>query len=113
MNDEKKRNLGQFYTPVLFVDYAHDMISKVFGEDWKEKYVVWDNSAGSKNLTRDYFFNELYSSTLENAELEISKNYNKEAVSFQFDFLNDDLNKLPKGLIEAFEQNKPIIFFMI
>ena len=112
MNDEKKRNLGQFYTPVLFVDYAHDMISKVFGEDWKEKYVVWDNSAGSKNLTRDYFFNELYSSTLENAELEISKNYNKEAVSFQFDFLNDDLNKLPKGLIEAFEQNKPIIFFM-
>lgn len=112
IEDTNRRNKGEFYTPTLFVDYAHDMISKVFGEDWKEKYVVWDNSAGSKNLTRDYFFNELYSSTLENAELEISKNYNKEAVSFQFDFLNDDLNKLPKGLIEAFEQNKPIIFFM-
>ena len=111
-NEIDIRKKGQFYTPKLFCDYAHDMIAKEFGEDWKEKYVVWDNSAGSKNLTRDYYFNELYSSTLENAELEISKNYNKEATSFQFDFLNDSLDKLPKGLIEAFEQNKPIIFFM-
>lgn len=112
IEDTNRRNKGEFYTPTLFVDYAHDMISKEFGEDWKEKYVVWDNSAGSKNLTRDYYFNELYSSTLEQAELDISKHYNKEAVSFQFDFLNDSLDKLPKGLIEAFEQNKPIIFFM-
>lgn len=112
MKTDIQRKRGQFYTPTLFVDYAHDMISKEFGEDWKEKYVVWDNSAGWKSLTRDYYFNELYSSTLEQAELDISKHYNKEAVSFQFDFLNDSLDKLPKGLIEAFEQNKPIIFFM-
>lgn len=112
IEDTNRRNKGEFYTPTLFVDYAHDMISKQFGEDWKEKYVVWDNSAGSKNLTRDYYFNELYSSTLEQAELDISKHYNKEALSFQFDFLNDPLTKLPNGLLEAFEQNKPIIFFM-
>ena len=112
IEDTNRRNKGEFYTPTLFVDYAHDMISKEFGEDWKEKYVVWDNSAGTKNLTRDYYFKELYCSTLEQAELDISKQYNKEATSFQFDFLNDSLDKLPKGLIEAFEQNKPIIFFM-
>ena len=112
IEDTNRRNKGEFYTPTLFVDYAHDMISKEFGEDWKEKYVVWDNSAGTKNLTRDYYFKELYCSTLEQAELDISKQYNKEATSFQFDFLNDSLNKLPKGLLEAFEQNKPIIFFM-
>lgn len=112
IEDTNRRNKGEFYTPTMFVDYAHDMISKVFGEDWKEKYIVWDNSAGCRNLTRDYYFKELYSSTLEQAELEISKNYNKEATSFQYDFLNDSLDKLPKGLIEAFEQNKPIIFFM-
>lgn len=112
IEDTNRRNKGEFYTPTLFVDYAHDMISKAFGEDWKEKYVVWDNSAGTKNLTRDYYFKELYCSTLEQAELDISKQYNKEATSFQFDFLNDSLDKLPKGLIEAFEQNKPIIFFM-
>ena len=112
IEDTNRRNKGEFYTPTLFVDYAHDMISKEFGEDWKEKYVVWDNSAGTKNLTRDYYFKELYCSTLEQAELDISKQYNKEATSFQFDFLNDSLDKLPKGLLEAFEQNKLIIFFM-
>lgn len=112
IEDTNRRNKGEFYTPTLFVDYAHDMISKEFGEDWKEKYVVWDNCSGTKNLTRDYYFKELYCSTLEQAELDISKQYNKEATSFQFDFLNDSLDKLPKGLIEAFEQNKPIIFFM-
>ena len=112
IEDTNRRNKGEFYTPTLFVDYAHDMISKQFGEDWKENYVVWDNSCGSKNLTRDYRFKELYCSTLEQAELDISAHYNKEATSFQFDFLNDSLDKLPKGLLEAFEQNKPIIIFM-
>ena len=112
IEDTNRRNKGEFYTPTLFVDYAHDMISKEFGEDWKEKYVVWDNCSGTKNLTRDYYFKELYCSTLEQAELDISKQYNKEATSFQFDFLNDSLDKLPKGLLEAFKQNKPIIFFM-
>lgn len=112
IEDTKRRNTGEFYTPTLFVDYAHNMLTKKFGEDWKEKYVVWDNCCGTKNLTRDYHFKELYCSTLENAELEISSRYNKEAVSFQFDFLNDSLDKLPEGLRYSFEDNKPIIFLI-
>ena len=112
IEDTNRRNKGEFYTPTLFVDYAHKMIAEQFGDDWKEKYVVWDNCAGTKNLTRDYYFKELYSSTLENAELEISERYNREATSFQFDFLNDSLDKLPQGLKDALEQNKPIIFFI-
>ena len=112
VEDTKRRNTGEFYTPTLFVDYAHDMLTKKFGEDWKEKYVVWDNCCGTKNLTRDYYFKELYCSTLENAELEISSRYNKEATAFQFDFLNDSLDKLPVGLKNALENNKPIIFFI-
>ena len=43
IEDTNRRNKGEFYTPTLFVDYAHDMISKQFGEDWKENYIVWDN----------------------------------------------------------------------
>ena len=112
IEDTNRRNKGEFYTPTLFVDYAHKMIAEQFGEDWKEKFVVWDNCSGTKNLTRDYYFKELYCSTLENAELAISERYNKEATSFQFDFLNDSLDKLPQGLKEALEQNKPIIFFI-
>ena len=112
IEDTNRRNKGEFYTPTLFVDYAHKMIAEQFGEDWKEKYVVWDNCSGTKNLTRDYFFKELYCSTLENAELAISDRYNREAISFQFDFLNDSLDKLPQGLKKALENNRPIIFFI-
>lgn len=112
IEDTNRRNKGEFYTPTLFVDYAHKMISDALGENWKEEYVVWDNCCGTKNLTRDYRFKELYCSTLENAELDISLRYNPEATSFQFDFLNDPLEKLPKGLLEAFQQNKKIVFFL-
>ena len=112
IEDTDRRNNGDFWTPVLFTDYAHKMISEQLGEDWKEKFVVYDCCCGGKNLTRDYKFKELYCSTLFDSELKIGERYNKEATSFQFDFLNDDLEKLPKGLLEAFEQNKPIVFFL-
>lgn len=115
IEDTNRRNKGEFYTPTLFVDYAHSMIEKELGIHWKENYVVWDCCCGTKNLTRDYRFKELYCSTLEQAELDISKNYNKEATSFQFDFLNDslyDLKVKAPGLLEAFELNKPICFFI-
>lgn len=110
IEDTNRRNKGEFYTPTMFVDHAHDMMSRELGMDWKEEYVVWDASCGSKNLTRDYKFKELYCSTLEQAELEIGKRYNPEATSFQFDFLNDSLDKLPQGLLTALKENKPIVF---
>lgn len=112
IEDTNRRNKGEFYTPTTFVDKAHRMIEKALGEDWKEKFVVWDNCCGTKNLTRDYRFNELYCSTLEQGELDQCTDYNKESTSFQFDFLNDSLDKLPKGLLDALKANKPIVFFL-
>ena len=123
IEDKERRRKGQFYTPKIFADYAHKLISDTLGNNWKDEYVVWDNCCGTKNLTRDYRFKELYCSTLENAELEISSRYNPEAVSFQFDFLNDTIagrdslsgvydDKLPKGLKDALLQNKPIVFLL-
>lgn len=112
IEDTNRRNKGEFYTPTTFVDKAHRMIEKALGEDWKEKYVVWDNCCGTKNLTRDYRFNELYCSTLEQGELDQCTDYNKESTSFQFDFLNDNLDKLPKGLLDALKANKPIVFLL-
>ena len=112
IEDTNRRNKGEFYTPKLFVDYAHKMIEQYLGADWKERFVVWDNCCGTKNLTKDYNFAELYCSTLEKAELEMSAKYNTNSVAFQFDFLNDSLDNLPKGLLNAFEQNKPIVFLI-
>lgn len=117
IEDTKRRRSGEFYTPTLFTDYAHKMLSEQLGEDWKEKYVVWDCCWGTGNLTRDYRFKELYASTLEQAELDCGQRYNPEATKFVFDFLNDDISnlfgsKLPPKLYEALEQNKPIVFFI-
>lgn len=119
IEDTTRRRHGMFYTPIPFVNYAHKMIGEELGEDWKERCVVWDNSCGSCNLTRDYKFEELYCSTLMDAELEIGKRYNREAVKFQFDFLNDPIDgnlfegsKIPKGLMDALKSNREIVFFM-
>ena len=123
IEDTDRRNNGDFWTPTLFVDYAHKMISEQLGEDWKDKYVVWDNCCGAKNLTRDYKFKELYCSTLFDSELKIGERYNPEAESFVFDFLNDPIvgkdslmgvydDKLPKGLKDALLENKPIVFLL-
>lgn len=122
IEDADRRMKGDFWTPTLFVDYAHNMLERELGEDWKEKYVVWDNCWGTGNLTRDYHFGELYCSTLFQSELDMGANYNPEATKFQFDFLNDYIpspddivqyqSKIPQGLYEALKQNKPIVFFL-
>ena len=119
IEDAKRRKSGEFYTPTLFTDYAHKMLSEELGEDWKEKYVVWDCCWGTGNLTRDYRFKELYASTLEQAELDCGTRYNPEATKFVFDFLNDDIEfmgtstgKLPEPLHKALEEKKPIVFFI-
>lgn len=119
IEDTKRRRSGEFYTPTLFTDYAHKMLSEELGEDWKEKYVVWDCCWGTGNLTRDYQFKELYASTLEQAELDCGQRYNPEATKFIFDFLNEPIEnmygwneKIPNGLRIALKENKPIVFFI-
>lgn len=114
VEDSVRRNKGEFFTPTPFVDLAHKYISDTFGEDWKEKFVVWDNSAGTLNLTRDYKFNELYCSTLEQSDIDTANQmgYNMEATKFQFDFLNDSDDKLPEGLRNAIESGKEILFLI-
>lgn len=122
LEDTQRRKSGDFWTPTVFVDYAHKIISEQLGDDWREKYVVYDCCCGGKALTRDYHFKELYCSTLFQSELEISSKYNREGMSFQFDFLNDYFPyknelfkgecKVPSQLLDALNNNKPIIFFL-
>jgi len=114
VEDTTRRKQGEFFTPTIWVDKAHEYISSVFGEDWKEKYVVWDPAWGTGNLTRDYKFKELYVSTLNQSDIDTANQmgYNPEAVKFQFDFLNDPDEKLPQGFKNAIENGKEIIVFM-
>jgi hypothetical protein len=114
VQDVTRRKQGEFFTPSIWVDKAHEYISSVYGDDWKEKYVVWDPSWGTGNLTRDYKFKELYTSTLVYADIETANQmgYNPEATKFQYDFLNDPYEYLPKGLKLAIERGKKIIVLM-
>lgn len=114
IQDVTRRKQGEFFTPTIWVDKAHEYIASVFGDDWKEKYVVWDPAWGTGNLTRDYKFKELYVSTLNYSDIQTAEQmgYNPEAVKFQFDFLNDDYDFLPKGLRDAIEGGKEIIVLM-
>ena len=112
IEDSSRRRTGDFWTPQVWVDESHRRISSLLGDDWKEKYVVWDPACGTKNLTRDYRFGELYCSTLFQSELDMSKDYNREGEAFQFDFLNDPLEKAPRGLLDALENDKPFVFFL-
>jgi hypothetical protein len=114
VQDVTRRKQGEFFTPSIWVDKAHEYIASVFGEDWKEKYVVWDPAWGTGNLTRDYKFKELYVSTLVYADIETANQmgYNPEATKFQYDFLNDPYEYLPKGLKLAIESGREIIILM-
>lgn len=122
IDDTDRRRKGDFWTPTNWVHYAIKRLDETLGENWREEYVVWDCCAGTCNLTRDYKFKELYVSTLDSNQLTLGMKYNKEATHFQFDFLNDEIpmqnvlfnnnNKLPEGLLDAFRNNKKIVFFM-
>lgn len=114
IDDTVRRNKGEFFTPTPFVDLAHNYIGNTFGEDWKEKFVVWDCAWGTGNLTRDFKFKELYCSTLEQSDIDTANQmgYNMEATKFQFDFLNDSDDKLPKGLKDAIDSGKEVLFLI-
>ena len=114
VEDTTRRKQGEFFTPIIWVDKAHEYITSVYGDDWKEKYIVWDPAWGTGNLTRDYQFKELYVSTLNQSDIDTANQmgYNPEAVKFQYDFLNDEYSKLPEGLRNAIENGRQIIVLM-
>ena len=114
VEDTTRRKQGEFFTPTIWVDKAHEYIASVYGENWKDEYVVWDPAWGTGNLTRDYRFKELYVSTLNQSDIDTANQmgYNMEGTKFQFDFLNDPDEKLPQGLREAIEGGKEIIVLM-
>lgn len=121
IQETERRKKGDFWTPAIWAEKAQDEITSYINENWTQDFVVWDSSCGTKNLTRNLVFKELYCSTIHEEELGMALDYNPEAKSFQFDFLNDDLDispstpenqllKMPKELLQALKEDKPILF---
>jgi hypothetical protein len=112
--DEQKFK-GAYYTPLHIVDKAYDQLRAALGENWQERYLVWDMCAGVGNLEAKHSnLRNVFMSTLDPADVTIMKSNPAFAGAeiFQYDYLNDDVtdfgeidyslsNKLPLALRQA------------
>ncbi|GBU28973.1 hypothetical protein R84B8_02535 [Treponema sp. R8-4-B8] len=104
---------GSFFTPQQWVELSQKYIGDVLGEDWQDEYYIWDCAAGTGNLlaglTNKY---NIWASTLDKADVDVMKDRIKNGANlledhvFQFDFLNDEFEKLPKGLQDIIKSDK-------
>ena len=91
--DEQKFK-GAYYTPLHIVDKAYDQLRATLGENWQNRYIVWDMCAGVGNLEAKHSnLRNVYMSTLDQADVTIMKSNPAFAGAeiFQYDYLNDDV----------------------
>ena len=98
---------GSFFTPRQWVELSQQYLADVLGENWQEEYYVWHCAAGTGNLwnglTNKY---NIWASTLDPQDVQVMKDRIANGANlleshvFQFDFLNDEFEKLPAGLRE-------------
>uniref|UniRef100_UPI003F4C3463 hypothetical protein n=1 Tax=Brachyspira catarrhinii TaxID=2528966 RepID=UPI003F4C3463 len=113
---------GSFFTPQIWVEKSQEYIAEALGENWQDEYYIWDCAAGTGNLlaglTNKY---NIWASTLDKADVEIMKERVKNGANllenhiFQFDFLNDEFDKLPKDLkaiIDDEEKRKKLVIYI-
>lgn len=112
--DEQKFK-GAYYTPLNIVDKAYDQLRATLGENWQDRYIVWDMCAGVGNLEAKHSnLRNVFMSTLDQADVTIMKSNPAFAGAeiFQYDYLNDDVTdfgeidyalsgKLPTALRQA------------
>lgn len=91
--DEQKFK-GAFYTPLHIVDKAYDQLRATLGDNWQNRYIVWDMCAGVGNLEAKHSnLRNVFMSTLDPADVTIMKSNPAFAGAeiFQYDYLNDDV----------------------
>ena len=97
-----RRRTGEFYTPLAFADKAFEYLTRTVGNWWlDDNFRLWDMAAGTGNLEFNFppeILKKCYISTLIQDDADYCKSIFREATVFQFDFLNDDANKLPENL---------------
>lgn len=121
-SDVRERK-GAFFTPRIWVEKSQEYLAKILGQDYQEDYIIWDCAGGTGNLLNGLTNKaNCFLSTLDSNDVAIVKELaasNKlkllENHVFQFDFLNDDFNKVPKSLQEILndkEKLKKLIIYI-
>lgn len=117
--DEQKFK-GAYYTPLHIVDKAYDELKATLGDNWQDRYIVWDMCAGVGNLEAKHSnLRNVFMSTLDQADVTIMKSNPAFAGAeiFQYDYLNDDItdfgeidysltDKLPSALRQAISDTR-------
>ncbi|MDR0322803.1 MAG: hypothetical protein LBI28_15025 [Treponema sp.] len=113
---------GSFFTPAIWVEKSQEYLEAVFGKNWQDEYVVWDCAAGTGNLLAGLVNKyNLWASTIDQPDVDtmhalIDDGFNLlHDQVFQFDFLNDSFDKLPKVLkdiIDDPEKRKKLIIYI-
>jgi hypothetical protein len=116
--DEQKFK-GAYFTPLHIVDKAYDQLRATLGDNWQDRYIVWDMCAGVGNLEAKHSnLRNVFMSTLDQADVTIMKSNPAFAGAeiFQYDYLNDDVTdfgkidyglsgKLPMALRQAIKDS--------
>jgi len=113
---------GAFFTPRQWVELSQRYIADVLGEDWQDEHYVWDCAAGTGNLLAGLANKRnIWASTLDQGDVKIMHERIKNGANllerhvFQFDFLNDDFDKLPQSLREVIndpEKRKKLVIYI-
>ncbi len=122
---------GSFFTPQIWVELSQKYLTDTLGENWQDEYYIWDCAAGTGNLLTG-LTNKLniFASTLDKQDVDVIheriETMNANSVSgqgsnllksnvFQFDFLNDSFDKLPKPLLNIIndpEKRKKLVIYI-
>lgn len=97
-----RRRTGEFYTPLAFADKAADYLARTVGDWWlDDNFRLWDMAAGTGNLEFHFsaeMLKKCYISTLIDDDANYCREIFADATVFQYDFLNDNADKLPENL---------------
>ncbi len=101
---------GSFFTPQIWVEKSQEYLAAALGENWQDEYYVWDCCCGTGNLEAGLLNRvRIWASTLDKSDVDVMKERIANGANlldghvFQFDFLNDSFDKLPKRLKEIID----------
>ncbi|MDR3196509.1 MAG: hypothetical protein LBU34_01465, partial [Planctomycetaceae bacterium] len=115
---------GSFFTPKIWADKSKEYLAEVFGRNWQSKYFIWDCAAGTGNLLAglsnkyNVWASDIDEGNVETIQSLIDIDENLDLLPahvFQFDFLNDNFDKLPaelKKIIDDPEKRKKLIIYI-
>jgi len=91
LEERERRMQGAFFTPRVWASEAQRLLDRTLGDGWREDCLVWDPACGTGNLTRDFVFNDLLLSTLEESDAQAAAEHkhHRGADCFAYDFIND------------------------